>query len=348
MAETDNKLHAQVADAQDNDYLAPTSGEKPLDAIPGYGGRGGSQQAAEHYAATDFKTFFGRLPTQSELAMLSPTYMSGDPNVANTAGGKAAIAEYYQSKANSPERQSKNQKEQYKKDAPQHYGAIDQLFQSSLGRAATDQEKEHFGSLLATGQLDNYQLGQFISQLPESVQKQDQEFRTKLSGELDSQNQRYFSDKIMPAIQQRFLQQGRSVDSSGYASALALAAQDQSNARENFLTNLSASQYGGQAANARGDYEDTLNRYYSGQDYNRTRADSLTDQMTGRTQELNNYNMQKQAYDEYLRKYGKRSGPSAQGAVSGAASGAALGTSILPGWGTAIGAVGGGIVGAFA
>ena len=35
------------------------------------------------------------------------------------------------------------------------------------------------------------------------------------------------------------------------------------------------------------------------------------------------------------------------GALSGAASGAALGSSILPGWGTAIGAVGGGLVGLF-
>ena len=37
-----------------------------------------------------------------------------------------------------------------------------------------------------------------------------------------------------------------------------------------------------------------------------------------------------------------------QGALGGAASGAALGTSIMPGWGTAIGAAGGGLLGAFA
>ncbi len=36
-----------------------------------------------------------------------------------------------------------------------------------------------------------------------------------------------------------------------------------------------------------------------------------------------------------------------QGALSGATSGAAIGTSIMPGWGTAIGAVAGGIIGAF-
>jgi|GEM_PF-2569150 len=283
------------------------NGEKLIPDIPEYGGRGGSQQAAEHYAATDFQSMFGRLPTKSELAQVSAAYMSDDPNVANVSGGKAFVGQYYNQIQNSPDKQAARQKDEYKKNAPQHYGSIDQMFQSSIGRAASDQEKEHFGSLMASGQLDAYQLGQFVNQLPDSVRKQDKEFRTQLSGELDTQNQQYFSDKVMPSIQNKFLQQGRSVDSSGYASALALAAQDQSNNRESFLSNLSASQYQNQTANARGDYQDTLNRYYGNQDYSRDRNAFTADRTYGRLNEMQDYNTQKQAYDQYLRKYGKRS-----------------------------------------
>lgn len=307
---------------------------------------GGSDTYQQLYAFLDFKNVFGRNPTASELSMLSPNY-AGNKNVTNNANGKSIVSQYYQSIAKSPDNLATRERERLEKEAPEHYGSVDETFQSTLGRNATDEEKSHFGSLLASKQLDTYQLGQFIGELPESVKKQDAEFRTKLSGELDTQNQKYFSDKILPSIQQRFQAQGRSVDSSGYAAALALAAEDQSANRENFLTNLSANQYGNQTANARADYQTTLDRYYQSKDYSTDRSNYLADQLQGRATEFGNYNLQKSAYDEYLSRYGKRGGSPMAGIGAGAATGATIGAG-FGGIGAPIGAVIGAGVGAFA
>lgn len=309
--------------------MAQFNGEDLIGEIPAYGGRGGSQQAAEHYAAKDFLDLFGRLPTKSELGMLASGYISGDPNIANTSAGKALVGQYYQSIQNSPDKVYARQQEELKQKAPQYYDAVSNLIKTGLGRDATAQEKEHFGSLLASGQLDNYQLSQFISQLPEAVKQKDADFRKQLSGELDTQNQDYFQNKILPSIQQQFLKQGRSVDSSGYASALALAAQDQAKQRENFLSKLSADQYQSNSANARADYQDVLNRYYQNQDYTRDRTNTLADRVYARQNELQDYAIQKQAYDNYLRRYGKR----------GNGIGSGIGTAL----GAGIGALGAGL-----
>src|ERR1039457_1136172 len=107
------QTHPTSADAP----LAPFSGGQiydspdgstPLTALPQYGGAGGSLQAASYYAGQDFLATFGRNPSQQELNQLAPTYM-GDPNIANQAGGRAAIAQYYQNIANSPANLQKRQ-----------------------------------------------------------------------------------------------------------------------------------------------------------------------------------------------------------------------------------------------
>lgn len=286
-------------------------------ATPWGSGTGGGPEAQRWYANRDFQEIFGRAPTEAELSMFQAAYDSGDRNIANTSAGRSAIAQYYQSQENTPDRQYARQQAQYQAAAPQHYGAVDQLFQSTLGRAATDAERNHFGSLLASGQVDQYTLGQFVGSLPEAVQRQDKSFREGLSGELQKQDAQYYNEQIMPGIQSAFANQGRDVRSSGFSNSLALAAQAQNRQREAFLSNLTAQQYGGRQNAAREDYLNSYGQMRGLQDYSRQRSDQLADRTQGRVNELQDYAMQRRVYDDYLRRYGRRGTQGIGGLIGG-------------------------------
>lgn len=286
-------------------------------------GTGGGTQAQRYYATKDFNEIFGRAPTEAELSMLQAAYDSGDRNIANTSGGRSAVAQYYQSQENTPDKQYAKQQAGYQEAAPKFYDQISQMFQGSLGRDATDAEKSHFGSLMASGQVDPYTIGQFLQALPENVRKQDEEFRKGLSGELQKQDSQYYNEQIMPGIQSAMANQGRDVRSTGVSNSLALAAQQQNRQRESFLSNLSAQQYGGRQSAARQDYLGAYGQYQGFQDYSRIRSDKLRDATTGRVNELQDFAMQRQVYDDYLRRYGKRS--SGIGSLVGGLVGTGLG-----------------------
>jgi len=283
------------------------------------------QDYAEAYARQAFQEILGRDPTTAELAQVTPVFMGSDPNIHDIAGGRSAVAQIAMAEQNNPDTLAAKKRSDLEAKAPGYYSNVDSMFQSTLGRSATDAEKKHFGSLLADGSVDEYSLGSYLQNLPEYVTKQDKEFRDSMSNELQTQDQRYYSEKVLPSIAQDFARKGRSVDSSGYASALALAAQDQNKQRESFLSNLSASQYAGNKSNARADYETLLNNYYKNQNYSRDRQAQLSDATTGRINELQNYNIQKQAYEDYLRRYGKRSNAQGIGSLVGGVAGGAAG-----------------------
>jgi hypothetical protein len=149
--------------------------------------------------------------------------------------------------------------------------------------------------------------GQFLSQLPESVKKQDTEFQNSLRDTLKTEDARYFGEQVLPGIQSNFAKAGRDFNSSAFANAAAGAAQGQNTAREGFLSNLSASAYSGNKANAYNEYLNSVGRMNANSDYSRMRSDQLTDAATGRVNDIQNFAMQKQAYDDYLSRYGKRS-----------------------------------------
>ncbi len=299
-------------------------------------GPGGGEKAQEFYAFKKFASLFGRNPTPQELAQLSSFYNSGNPNIAAVQQGDAAVIAMY----NSPDKLHKRQQEEYGRAAPEKYGEVDTQIQNLLGRGATQEEKDYFGKMLASGQIDAYQLQEFLKQDDEYVSRQDQQFREGLSGELQAGDSRYFQEQLMPAIQSQFAKQGRSVDATGFQNSIAREGTAQNRQRESFLANLSAQQYGGRSGNARADYEGMYNTQAR-------RQEMSLYQPYERMQQLQDYSIQQGAYEDYLRRYGKRSGGGAAGAASGALSGAAAGSAFGPGYGTAIGAVGGGILGYF-
>lgn len=233
-----------------------------------------------------------------------------------------------------------------KEDAAKHYGSVDQQIQSLLGRAATDQEKEHFGTLIANGSLDSYQFGQFLEQQPEFTEKKDAAFRTGLSGQLAESDKKQFETNILPGIQSLYAQQGRSFDSSGFKNSATQSAQQQNQQRDQFIASLSASQYGGRQNQAYQDYANAVANQNNLANYQTTMQDQRLAAGTQRIYEQQDYNTQRDAYNQYLAKYGKRD-MGAQGAIGGAAAGASIGTGIMPGYGTAVGAVAGGLAGYF-
>lgn len=287
----------------------PIAGSPPTNADWGAGqwtGTGGGQKAQEFYAMQEFNKLFGRNPTQSELASLSGAYASDNPNTTNTAQGNQAIAQYFQNFSNTPDQINKANQAKYLKEAPQHFDAVNQLFQSHLGRTATQDELNHFGSLLASGTTDPYQLQQFLQQQPEYTTKQNQGFQDKLSGQLAGYDQQYFQNQILPSIQQAYAKQGRSFDSSAFQAAATGAGQQQNVQRQQYLAGLSASQYGGVQDRAYQDYANAVanQQQLTNSGINARYSGNLA--LTDRLNNITDYNTQSQLYNQYLSKYGKR------------------------------------------
>jgi hypothetical protein len=286
-----------------------------------------------------FMDLKGRAPTEAEITKYLPAF------TADANQGRALLVQEQELEDNSPDKLAARRDEQLSAQAGQYGGKVGELVKSATGRDATAAELNHFGKLLASKEVDEYELQGFLKQLPEARQREDETFRGQQRDEFAKADTKFFQENLLPAIQSDFARRGRSVDSSGFASALSEAARKQAQERENYLTQMSAGQYAGRTGAAREDYMTYMDRYYGNQTYNRARGDELSDRLYGQRSDLGAYSMQKQAYDEYLRKYGKRSNP-AMGAASGAMSGAAAGSVAGP-WGAGLGAIAGGAMGYF-
>lgn len=338
------------------DALDPTNGETPLEgsAAPQWGGRGGELQAAKVYAWSKFNDFFKRNPTQSELATLAQAYVGSDRNIANTGGGDAAIAQYYQSQLNSPKKQQEQADEDLKTKVPQQYDAVKGAFQASLGRDPSQQELDHFATMMANKQTDAYTIQQGLQTLPEYTNAQDDAARTKLRGELQTADTDYLTKQVAPALQSQFAQQGRVADSSSQAlaGAFANAAKQTNDQREQYLATVGREDYTNARQATINNYLQNLQRGYQLQDQGTARQYQLQDQSTARNTELQDYYMQQSAYNDYLQNYGRRSsgggsGGALVGGIQGGMSGATTGAMVGGPWGAVIGGVAGAGLGAY-
>jgi hypothetical protein len=286
-------------------------------------GAGGGDQAQKYAAWQNFAKIFGRNPTQSELAMFAPAFGSGDPNKTNNSQGTAAIAQYFQGQQQTPDKLAAQQQAEYLKNAPKHFDEINQLFQGQLGRLLRKMNSNHFGSALASGNTDAYQLQQFLQEQPEFQTKQNEQMRQGLSSTMAANDKRQFSEQILPSIQEAYAKQGRSFDSSAFANSAAQAAQQQNTTREGFLNNLTAQQYGGVQDRA---YQDYANQVANSQNLTNQGIQarySGIQNSNNRINQISDYNMQAQAYNQYLSKYGKRN--NGLGGMIGTLAGAGIG-----------------------
>lgn len=268
--------------------LPPPQGDTPLEALPQYdmSKPGGDIAQARYYAGQDFYKMFGRNPTASELSMLAQAYYTGDKNLTNGANGQAAVAQYYQDQLNSP----LVQKQITQAKSGQYTGTINDLYNELLKRGATSAEVQHFGGLLASGEVDPYELRSFIQQTPEYQSAQDVAFRSQVGNELANLDTQAFGRQKEDVIS-RFAGMGRS-GSTALDFALTDLMGRIAEKRQGFLANLSAQQYGSNKENARADYGNILGQMQDTTNYGR----SLNDQYRQRGWNVADYNRQKEDY----------------------------------------------------
>lgn len=333
----------------------PVNVKKPVSEADSFNWRGvdlpyhqySREGNAAQIAVDGFLKIFGRPPSADELAQALPAYLGTDKNIQDKSAGDAFVAQLHTATENTPDKLYAKQQAEYAANAPKFADQVQGLFQGQLGRAASQDELNHFGSLLASGTTDSYQLQQFLQQQPEYQTKQNQQFTAGLSDKLAGFDKQYFQDQILPALQESYAKQGRSFDSSAFQNATTQSAQQQNVARQQYLAQLSAQQYGGvqdrayqdyasQVANQQNLTNSGIQAQYAGIQNAQSRSNQFTD-----------FNIQNQMYNQYLAKYGKRNNGlggliggvagTGIGAFFGGPTGALIGNSIGSGLGNAVG-----------
>ncbi len=266
--------------------------------------KGQSQDWAGQNAYGNFLQMVGREPTLQELQQFIPIYQGA------YGQGNSAVANYAQMDAQKPQNLVKK--------APQHYGSVENLFSQMLGRQATQEEKDHFGGLLASGQVDAYQLQDFLRGTPEYQTGEDKKFRGGLASELEGYDTEFFN-KQKGNVFSDYLQRG-----FGGSSSLDYALTDLmgniAKERGKYLADVSARQYGGNKELAIGNYRNTMDRYSDDRNYERNRLQNAYQQNYDRANEIGDYYTQERAYR------GSRGGGQAPwGQLAGGALGAGIG-----------------------
>ncbi len=276
-----------------------------------YSGVNSQNDVSNIQALKSFRSIMGRDPNANEYTQILPIFQQAD----GQKYGNAWLAQYKQQYDQNPA----NRVGEAGKYSPQ----INQTFQSMLGREATQDEINHFGSLLATGNVDAYQLQDFLRGTPEYQQGQDKTFRSGLSRELEDSDSRFF-DRSKQSVISKFMQNG-TYGSSALDSALTDLMGQIAEKRSGFLSNLSASQYGANKELALGNYNNAREQYFGEQAYNRGQANKQQDYYQGRSDNLTDYNRQMQDYMSYLNSNGGGKSKAPWGQVAGGLIGAGIG-----------------------
>lgn len=224
---------------------------------------GRSSDSAGQSAYNAFQDIMGRAPSEIELNQFLPVFQGSYEQ------GRGAVANFAQMESQKPQNLAKN--------APQYHDQVNQVFKSMLGRDASSDELSHFGGMIASGNLDAYQLQNFLTGTPEYQGAQDKTFRSGLEGELQGYDQKFF-DKSKQGLIAQGAQNGQTLgNSSALDSALVDLMGQIADKRGQYLANLSSQQYGGNKDLAIGNYKSTMDQY-------------LGDQQTQRNQTFNAFN----------------------------------------------------------
>lgn len=238
-----------------------------------------------------FQNSYGRAPTSNEYNAYANVQRSGG-NV------ESEIASAKMQEDNSPANVYARQQQQWKQNSSQNYGTVDQLIKSSLGRDATQDERDHYGTLIASGQADPYQIQQFLQATPEYQNAQDKTFRSGLDTELQNSDQNFFN-RTKGDIIQKYAQMGRATSPALDVALTDLAAK-LSDSRQTYLAQLSANQYGSNKDAALKNYSTTQNDVLGRINQNTTGILNNTNANINRTQNINDYSMQQDAYNRAL------------------------------------------------
>lgn len=309
-----------------------SSGYAGIDRYQQYAGQdwgvwGDDYNRTNQLAYNAFQEILGRAPTQQEFSEAMPYFHNQGDQGQWT--GRQYLNNIAKFERESPEAKAKN--------APQFHGQVGGAIQKLMQRGATPAELDHFGKLLATGQIDEYELNGFLQQMPEYRNAQDTQFRGQVNTELQNYDRDFFN-KGKEDILSQYAKSGLQ-NSSALDFALTNMMGEIAKERNKFLTGLSVDQYRGNKDAAREDYRGTMDRYMDDRAYSRDRRDYMYDDLLKRSREIQDYDFQSRDYARQMGRGGGRMDPFT-GAVGGAAAGAAGGP-----WGAVTGAGLGGLYG---
>jgi hypothetical protein len=246
--------------------------------------KGTSADAAGQNVYNYFQQTVGRDPTSSELAQFIPI-MQG-----SYTHGNSAISSYLDMQAQRPGALADK--------APTFAPQVNDVFQTVLGRQPDKEELSHFGSLLASGNVDAYGLRDFLKGSSEFQTAEDTKFRGGLASELQGYDNQFF-DKAKENVLSRFANNG-TMGGSARSSALDFALTDLmgqiAEKRGSYLADLSSRQYGGNKDLAISNYRGTMDRYLDDVNAERNRGYQNIDRAYGRSQEIDDYNRQQRSY----------------------------------------------------
>jgi hypothetical protein len=242
--------------------------------------KGISADAAGQNVYNYFQRTAGREPTASELAQFVPIYQGSYTH------GNAAISGYLDMESRRPGNMAEK--------APEYSDEVQKVFREMLGRDAREDELQHFGSKLATKDVDAYGLRNFLKGSEEYQAAEDTKFRSGLSSELQGYDTSFF-DKAKENVLSRFANSG-TLGGSARSSALDFALTDLmgqiAEKRGSYLADLSSRQYAGNKDLAISNYRGGMDRYLDDMDAQRDRGYQNIDRSFGRAQELEDYNRQ--------------------------------------------------------
>lgn len=252
---------------QARDNAAPAGPEGTLSRYeevsnrPGYAGDwrvwGDDANRTYQMAYDSFKQMFGRAPTQNEFSMAMGAFQG--PNSQIT--GRSYLANLQQQYQQNPLLDPSNPRHTTRQDPNAIGQSVQQQFQSILGRQATKEELDHFTEAIRSNQIDGYGLSSFLKQQPEYTNAQDKTFRGGLNDELAGYDQTAFNRSkgdILSEYASRGITQSPSLDFALTDMMGKLAEK-----RNQFLSGVSAQQYGGNKDLAVGNYKNTLDQFYN-------------------------------------------------------------------------------------
>jgi hypothetical protein len=294
----------------------------------------------------------GRDITPTEFAQIAPRFGTGSPR--DVEVGRAYLAELATQDAKSPKA--------LQQKAGQYGGDVNTIFNDLLKRGASQDEINHFGSLLASGDVDAYTLRQFVSQLPEYTEarsaeaaakqaEEDRLAREKLGTELQGYDQDFFNkaqENVISRYSKAGIQNSPSLDfaltnlmgdiqkeRSAYLSDI--ARRDYESARGYKRDDLLANR-----GMAREDYLTNLDRMFGQSDYGRQRSDAYSDLLTNRSFGSMDYQRQQ---DDLLRLLSNQGGTNRNNAFGSMLSGGLSGAGAFASTKNPYAIAGGGLLG---
>lgn len=297
---------------------------------------------AGYQAYSTAKSILGREISGSELSQILPAFQG--PN--GLINGRAAIANLKQQYQLNPSSDPSNPSSPFnpdnsKKTPADYSGDVQSQFKSILGRDATPDELSHFSQAIQSNQTDAYGLGTFLKQMPEYTNAQDATFRGGLNSELQNYDVNEFNREksgITADYASRGIAPGTS-PSLDYALTDLMGKIAQN--RNAFLTQLSASQYGGNKSLAQGNYQGTLDQMYNQNQQQRQSNMAYGQQLTNQGFQGADYQTQMNDYLRFLSANRGRGGSNPLYGLAGGVAGAGLGAVLAGPGGGAAGATAG-------